>query len=131
MKRSDLVRAALVAGGAFYLLTGIALLFAPQWFFDNIGFYPPYNRHYEGDLGAFTIPLGIALLLAARRPARHRSLVAFAFAASLVHALNHLLDDPVVNTLPLFLFAVMLGAAWYFCPPDEQADLRRAATRRT
>jgi hypothetical protein len=55
--------------GVAYLLTGIALLFAPAWFFLAIGHFLPFNRHYEGDLGSFLLPLGIGLLVAARDPA--------------------------------------------------------------
>jgi len=57
--------------GAAYLLIGIALLFAPGWFFSAIGNFQPFNRHYEGDLGSFLLPLGIGLLVAARDPARY------------------------------------------------------------
>jgi len=30
--------------GALHLLTGVALLFAPAWFFAIIGTFPPFNR---------------------------------------------------------------------------------------
>ena len=122
--RRSFVLAALVAGGLLYTLTGAALLFLPQWFFDNIGTFPPFNRHYTGDLGAFNLPLGIALLLAARRPANHRGLIGFAAAASLIHVLNHFYDDlagrTVVmssQTLQLLIFAVVLILA-YFAATD-------------
>ncbi len=42
----------------FYSVVGLALLFIPGWFFDHIGPFPPYNRHYEGDLGSFLLPMG-------------------------------------------------------------------------
>lgn len=119
------VRAALVAGGLLYLITGLALLFAPQWFFDNVGTYPPFNRHYAGDVGSFLLPLGVALVWASRNPAQHRSLIAFAAAGSAVHAANHLVDDLVLPapeldiTTPLILivFALMLVAAWFAARP--------------
>jgi hypothetical protein len=41
--------AVLVAGGIFYTISGMALFFAPQWFYDNIGTYPSFNLHDEGD----------------------------------------------------------------------------------
>lgn len=119
--RTGFVRAATAASGVFYALTGVALLFAPQWFYDNIGTYPPFNRHYEGDLGAFLLPLGIVLVIASRHPSRHRLLIGFAAAGSLVHALNHLYDDMIAQTpigsalgttLPLFVFAAVTGAAY-------------------
>lgn len=108
--------------GGFYALTGLALLFAPVWFFDVIGHFPPFNRHYLGDLGAFTLALGVGLLLAAREPRRHRLLIGAAALASLVHLGNHLYDDWLGNawsvshffieTLPLALIAVALALVW-------------------
>ena len=102
--RQSFVSAALVAGGLLYLLTGLALLFAPEWFYTNIGDYPPFNRHYAGDLGAFLLPLGLALLWASRHPAQHRGLIAFAAAGSLLHGLNHIYDDLVLQSPNLDLF---------------------------
>lgn len=103
--------------GAFYTATGAALLFAPAWFFRVIGPYAPFNRHYEGDLGAFLLPLGVALLVVARAPGQHRLLLWMAAAASLLHAANHTYDSLVsgasaahwlVDTLPLVVFALAL-----------------------
>ena len=91
-QNNKLVQGVVGLAGFFYLLTGGALLFIPDWFFANIGFFPPFNRHYAGDLGAFHLPLGLFLLMAARHPAQHRSLIGFAAAGSLVHAFNHLYD---------------------------------------
>ncbi len=125
--KSGFVRAALVAGGIFYLITGLALLFAPQWFFDNVGTYPPFNRHYAGDVGSFLLPLGIALAWAARNPAQHRGLIAFAAAGSGVHALNHLYDDVVLQSpdldvatpLALLIFTLVLVAAYVMVARPE------------
>lgn len=52
----------LALSGLFYTLSGLALLFLPTWFFTYIGDFPPFNRHYMGDAGAFILPLGIGLL---------------------------------------------------------------------
>src|SRR5215213_6714494 len=95
--RAALVRWAVFFGGLFYVLTGLALLFAPQWFFDNIGTFPPFNRHYEGDLGAFGLPLGVGLMLAARNPAQNRLMIGVGVAVSVVHALNHLYESLVAQ----------------------------------
>jgi hypothetical protein len=118
--KTAFVRAALVAGSALYLVTGAALLFAPEWFFQNIGTFPPFNRHYLGDAGSFLLPLGLALLWAARNPAEHWLLTGFAALGSLVHALNHTYDDltggaPMLGqTIPLYIFAIglILAAVW-------------------
>jgi hypothetical protein len=120
MMKTGFVRATLVAGGVFYLLSGLGLLLIPQWFYENIGNYPPFNRHYAGDVGAFLLPLGIALLWAARNPSAHASLIGYAAAGSLLHALNHLYDDLTAQvapgnlavSLPLLIFAIVLVAAY-------------------
>jgi len=115
------IRAAILLNALNYLLVGLALIFAPQWFFDNIGNFPPFNRHYSGDLGTFLLPLGIGLLWAARDPARHLGLIGVALAGGWLHVLNHLSDDLTAaalspqffsNTLPLLALAVLLSAAY-------------------
>jgi hypothetical protein len=122
------VRAVLVAGGIFYTLTGVALLLTPLWFFNNIGNFPPFNRHYEGDLGTMLLPMGIAMMLAARNPAQHRLLFAVVVVGSVLHALNHLLDElvlspsiaqPLTGSIPLAIFAVILVGAYLVGRPQS------------
>ena len=65
MPRAQLVSNLVVA--AFGLLTlalGIWAITDTTSFFDNIAEWPPYNRHFIHDLGAFQIALGAALLFA-------------------------------------------------------------------
>ena len=111
------IQITLGVSGLFYTLVGLALLFLPTWFFTYIGDFPPFNRHYMGDAGAFILPLGIGLLLAMRQPVAHRSIVLVTAAASLIHALNHAYDDWLVRspflhwfseTIPLLIFAGIL-----------------------
>ena len=119
--QESFVRAVVVIGGLSYLLTGLALVFAPEWFFTNVGYFPPFNHHYAGDLGMFQIPMGIGLLASLRDPVRHRLLVGVATAGSVLHILNHLYDDLgtgdwshlVKDTGPLLLLAVLMVAASY------------------
>ncbi len=119
--RNAFVRAGLYAGGIFYTISGVALFFAPQWFYDHIGPYPPFNRHYEGDLGTLLMPMGIAMVIAARNPAQHRLLFGVVVAGSVLHAVNHLLDElvlspstsqPLTGSIPLAIFAAILAAAY-------------------
>ncbi len=104
-----------------HLAAGLALLFAPRWFFQNIGTFPPFNRHYAGDLGAFQIGLGLGLLLATRDPARHRLLIAAAALGNLAHPLNHAYDALIsraplsywlADTAPLLLLALVMLLVW-------------------
>lgn len=65
MPRAQLVSNLVVA--AFGLLTlalGIWALIDPSSFFDNVADWPPYNRHFIHDVGAFQVGLGAVLLFA-------------------------------------------------------------------
>jgi hypothetical protein len=104
------------------LLTGLLLLFAPQWFYDNIASFAPYNQHFLGDVGAFILAFGIGLLFAIRQPERHRSLIGAAALGGLVHVGNHLYADVLeqgatmhwlTNTIPLLVMALALAWAWW------------------
>ena len=94
------IRATLISAGLLHTVTGMLMLAVPGWFYENVGTFPPYNRHYTGDLGAFQIPLGIGLLWAAREPERHRLVLGMAVLANIIHVLNHLYDDAQADTLP-------------------------------
>ncbi len=85
-------RVVVALAGAAYTATGAALLLAPHLFFEHVGDFAPYNRHYAGDAGAFSLAIGVGLLVAARRPAAHALVVAVGAAAALVHAANHAYD---------------------------------------
>jgi hypothetical protein len=69
------VQAVVFVTGLFYTLTGLLMLFIPGWFYDTIGHFPPFNRHFIGDLGTFILPMGLGLILAARAPFQHRLLL--------------------------------------------------------
>jgi hypothetical protein len=81
--------------GFFDAVAGAALLLVPTWFYETVGTFPPFNRHYAGDAGAFLLPIGIGLLVAAREPVRHRALILVGLGASWLHALNHAYDGAV------------------------------------
>lgn len=111
----------LAIGGAVNLMAGALLLIAPAWFFETIGNFPPFNRHYMGDVGSFLLPIGIGQLIAVRDPLRHKGMIGVVAAGSLLHTANHLYDDFVAGqaathflseTLPLIVLAILLVAAW-------------------
>jgi predicted anti-sigma-YlaC factor YlaD len=128
--RSAFVRATLVTGGIFYVLAGVALLFAPDWFLTSVGPFPPYNRHYMGDTGSFTLALGVGLLLAARDPLRQRLLILVALIGTLLHTGNHAYGDLVLEELtaaetardlvPLVVYAVLLLVAFALASVPRQ-----------
>lgn len=108
--------------GVVNVATGLALLLAPQWFFENIGNYPPFNRHYEGDLGSFITAIGLGLVWAARDLQRYRALIGVALIASAVHLANHVYDDVIVSAsfaqmmqgvVPVGFQMLLLALAFY------------------
>ena len=109
--------------GLAYGLSGAALLLVPTWFFQHIGYFPPYNQHYEGDLGAFLLALGVGLIFAASDPARHRLVVRIAALGSLLHTGNHIYaallktappDEWTREIVPLLIFAALLTAISFY-----------------
>lgn len=63
--RIDIVSTITVAAfGLFTLAFGIWALVDTTGFYDNIAEFPPYNKHFLHDLGAFQMGLGAALLFA-------------------------------------------------------------------
>lgn len=115
--RLRLAQAVTLIMGVAFVATGLALLFTPVWFFEHIGNYPPFNRHYSGDLGAFTLAIGAGLVAVARNPFAHRALLAVAVGGSALHAINHVYDAVLagatfthwlVDVTPITLSAVLL-----------------------
>jgi len=92
-------RLILLVVGFSYVLSGVAMLAQPMWFFDHIGTFPPFNRHYVGDLGSFILPIGLALMWSARDARYARGAVLVALGASTLHLLNHVYDA-AVGTVP-------------------------------
>ena len=86
------MRIGLIFFGALNVVTGALLLFAPDYFFDNIGPYGIENQHYLGDAGAFYLAIGAGLLLAVQRPSWRVPLLTVSALWFGVHAINHLFD---------------------------------------
>lgn len=121
-------RAAVFVAGLFYALAALLMFAAPAWFYENIGHFPPYNRHYIGDVAAFTLPLGAGLMWAARDSGGYRLLVAVGLAASALHVGNHVVDargEPLQHWLvdvgPLVLLGAALLLGW-LAPGRATAD---------
>jgi hypothetical protein len=93
----NIIRVILALAAVEHIIPALLLLFAPDWFFANIGNFPPFNRHYMGDAGAFLLGLGLILVLALRRPAQYRAAIGAVALANLVHLGNHLYDDAIAN----------------------------------
>ena len=86
------MRVVVAALAVFHIGEGLWMVFSPDSFFDVIGQYGLENTHYVGDVGAFVLAYGIALLIAVGRPSWRTPLLAVGALWYAFHALNHLLD---------------------------------------
>ena len=84
------------------------MFLAPRGFYDQVGTFPPFNAHYLRDLATWYAAFGIALLLAARRPAWQAPLLALVVLQYGLHVLNHVID--VGDTEPAWKGPVTLVA---------------------
>ncbi len=107
------VRLVVLISGIFYIFVGLALLFTPTWFFAHIGNFPPFNRHYMGDLGSFVLPLGVGLVFASANPVRHLGIIGAVLAANLLHSINHIYDA-LIEHAPLTYWVIDPGALLLF-----------------
>ena len=86
------MRAVLVVLGVLQVASGALALVAPDTFFDEIGRYGVENEHYVGDVGAFVLAFGIAVLVAVQRPAWRVPVLALGVLWYGLHAINHAFD---------------------------------------
>jgi hypothetical protein len=86
------LRLVIGALGAFHILLGLYQLFFGASFYSRIGTYGRENVHYVGDVGAFTIAFGVALVLAVGRPSWRTPVLAVGALWYGFHAFNHLFD---------------------------------------
>jgi hypothetical protein len=73
-------------GGALWIVV------APHSFFDQLGPFGAYNRHYLGDAAAFQGGVGLALGAALAWPRLRAGALAAALGCTGLHALNHWID---------------------------------------
>ena len=86
------MRAVLVVLGVVQVASGALALVAPGTFYDEVGRYGVENQHYVGDVGAFVLAFGIAVLIAAQRPAWRVPVLLVGALWSGLHAINHAFD---------------------------------------
>jgi hypothetical protein len=95
--RVDLVSSIVIgAFGVFTVVLGLWAIIAPVSFFDNIGHFEPYNRHFLHDVGAFQIGLGAAALFAvAWRDDALLAVLGGAAAGATAHEIAHIADNGI------------------------------------
>jgi hypothetical protein len=82
----------LVVSGVYHVALGLLQFLDPGTFFEEIGNYGTENTHYVGDVAAFTLATGIALLLAARFVGWRVPVLTLIAVWYGLHAINHALD---------------------------------------
>lgn len=107
------------AVGIFLMVLGLWSFFDPQSFYDELATFPPYNRHFLHDIGAFQIGLGASLLVSLvwRWDALFVALAAVGI-GSVFHFVAHVLDDGLGGrssdpfSLGILAGVIVLAAAW-------------------
>ena len=124
------MRAVLVVLGALNAVSGAMALIVPNTFFDQVGRYGVENSHYVGDVGAFVLAFGIAVLIAAGRPSWRVPVLALGALWYGFHAINHLFDvgeartdaRGIFDTVYIAIGAVLFGwLAWGAGTPGRLA----------
>jgi hypothetical protein len=112
------LRAILLFVAAYHVITGGMALIAPDTFFDQIGHYGIENSHYVGDVGAFMLAFGVAIGIAAFRPAWRAPLLWLGALWYGFHAINHAFDTGEAKseargwTDTILIALGGVGAAW-------------------
>jgi hypothetical protein len=88
----DPVTIGLLVYGVYSLALGLVMLFAPGWFFDNVGPFGTRNDHYTRDTATMYLAFGVAGLVALRRPSWRVPVLAIWTLQAAIHAINHLYD---------------------------------------
>jgi len=124
--RLSLVSAIVVLAGLLYLMIGMAQLFQPEWYFENLGSFPPYNRLVIGQLGSVMLPLGVLMVIASQNPTSNRMIIGLGAATAVLFALNQLYSLSIgeeaaapgsLALFPLLISAVVqLWAFWQIRP---------------
>ena len=87
-----MIGTAVLGFGLYEVAIGLFIAITPHAFFDSLGPYGHYNRHYLHDVAAFEGALGVGLLLAYRRPAWRAPFLVLAALHYGFHALSHGVD---------------------------------------
>jgi hypothetical protein len=131
------MRAVLVVLGVVQVATGALALIAPGTFYDEIGRYGAENSHYVGDVGAFVLAFGAAVLVAAQRPAWRVPVLLLGVLWYGLHTINHAFDvgdarsdsrgifDTVYIGLGGVLFGYLAWAAARLQAPRTASAVRR------
>ena len=99
----------------FFIGFGLWAFLDPATFYENVAGFPPFNRHFLRDAGAFQLGIGAGLAAGLlRRPGFLVGLIG-ASTAAVAHAVSHVIDreqggNPSDHVF-LWALAVLLTAA--------------------
>ena len=136
MSHQALLKIALaVFGAAFLLIYPLAIVWPSGWAW-HAG--PPSDSQYFMMIVGVYATLGVFLLMAARNPQAHRSLIWFAVWSSVVHgAIMAIQSMPaehrwhLIGDVPaLFLIAIVLGALLVWSDAGEEKTMTTARPAR-
>jgi hypothetical protein len=121
--------------GLLMVFAGIWALAAPASFVRDVGPFPPYNRHFVHDTGAFQAGLGAALLAGgAGWDGLTVGLLGFAV-GSVLHEISHVMDRHIgghsTDPAALAIFALLSVAAATLAWRSRPDPVRDAAPRAT
>jgi hypothetical protein len=88
----EALHAGLLLFAVYHLALAAFMAIAPHTFYTAVGPFGPANDHYIRDTATFNAALGVALLIAARRPSWRVPVLAVVAIQFVLHTLNHLLD---------------------------------------
>ena len=131
MDRAKATRTIALVVGAVYAVSGLWAFLAPESWFDTIGTYPPYNRHFVHDLGAFQIGLGATLVLTLVWRAPLLAALAANGVAAIFHFASHVVDRDLGGRAsdPFLLGAFALVVLWGAFSAAEPAPKRPVITK--
>lgn len=123
MRNGSALRVLTFLVGLTHLALGAFMAIAPGPFYDAIGPFGARNDHYIRDVSTYNLALGVAFVIASRRPSWRVPVIAFTLLQYVLHTVNHLVDignadpkaigpaDAVSLALGAALLAWMLRAA--------------------
>jgi hypothetical protein len=112
---------------AFWLGVGVWAFLGPRSFYEEIATFEPYNRHFLHDVGAFSIGLGVVLLLALLRWSALGAALGGVAVAAVLHEVSHIVDtelggrDSDLVLLGLLALVAVAGAWATRGPRDARA----------
>jgi hypothetical protein len=121
-----IIRVSVAVLGAISIGAGLWAMLAPHAFYDQVTTFPPYNRHFIHDIGAFQIGLGSCLMAAL--PFTDALLVVLIGNAlgGMAHFAGHVADrsiggqssDPYTFAALAILMVVLAVVRWRTLTPD-------------